>query len=70
MILVVDSEGPNQTVQADQGPRCPHMPKDTFSQGAAHVNISYPYESRGLNFEARSFPPINSCNDDTNQPCS
>ena len=29
-----DKEGPDQ---ADLGLRCPHMPKDTFSHGAARV---------------------------------
>ena len=32
IILLVDSEGPDQTAdaQADLGLRCPHMPEDTF----------------------------------------
>ena len=39
MILLADSEGPDQAVdvQAELGLRCPHMPKDTFSHGAAQV---------------------------------
>ena len=36
VILLVDSEGSNQTaldVQADLGLYCPHLPEDTFSHG-------------------------------------
>ena len=31
MIVLADSEGPEQTAQADLGPRCSHMPEYTFS---------------------------------------
>ena len=39
MILLADSEGPDQTAlaQSDLGLRCPHMPEDMFSQGTAHI---------------------------------
>ena len=39
MFPLVDSEGTDQTVnvQADQCFHCPHMPKDTFSNGTAHL---------------------------------
>ena len=37
MILLVDSEGLDQTAQADLGLHCPHMPEDTFSHAAAHL---------------------------------
>ena len=39
--LIADNECPDQTArivtQADLGLRCPNMPEDTFSQGAAHM---------------------------------
>ena len=39
MILFADTEGPDQTVdaQAYQGIHCLHMPKDTFSYGATQI---------------------------------
>ena len=42
-------------VQADLGFRCPHMPKDTFSHGAAHIyqgRFQSAYMSRGIAFPA------------------
>ena len=39
MILLGDSECPNQNGQADLSLRCPQMPKDTFSHVAAHTFI-------------------------------
>ena len=43
MILLAESEGPYQTAdaQADLGLCCPHMPKDTFLLGAAHVVVLF-----------------------------
>ena len=32
----MDGEGP-AGAQAELGIRCPHMPEDTFSHGAAHI---------------------------------
>ena len=39
MIPLVESEGPDQTAeaQADLGLRRPHMPEDTFSHGPAYM---------------------------------
>ena len=41
---------PDQTEQVDLGIRCPHMPEDMFSHGAAHLGYPklymYIYESR------------------------
>ena len=39
MILIGDSEGPDQIAdaQADLGLCCPHIPEDTFPHGAAHI---------------------------------
>ena len=37
VILVADSEGPDQTAQADLGLRCPIMPEDTFSHDVALI---------------------------------
>ena len=34
MILLADSEGPDQTARM-RGFRCPHMSEDTFSNGTA-----------------------------------
>ena len=34
MILLADSEGPDQTARILC---CPHMPEETFSHGAAHL---------------------------------
>ena len=39
MILLADSDGPDQAVQADLGLRCSHMPKVRFSHGVAHINV-------------------------------
>ena len=39
MILFVDSKGPDQTVQADLGLCCSHMPEDTFSHGVAQMKV-------------------------------
>ena len=33
MILLADSDGPDETVQADLGLHSPHMPEETFSHG-------------------------------------
>ena len=44
MILLADSEGPDQTcadAQADLGLRCPHMPEDTVSHGVAQMKATY-----------------------------
>ena len=41
MIVLAESEGPDQTAQnaqAELGLRCLHMTKDTFSHGAAHIS--------------------------------
>ena len=51
MVLFADSEGPDQNARiegpdqnarmrrlADLGLRCPHMPEDTISHGAAHLD--------------------------------
>ena len=38
MILLADSEGPDQTAQADLCLLCPHIPEHTFSHGAAQVS--------------------------------
>ena len=45
MILLADSEGPDQTaeMQTDLGLRCPHMLEDTFSHGAVHVEKFYTF---------------------------
>ena len=40
MILLVDSEGPDQTarhMQADLGLCCLHMPEDLFAHGVTHI---------------------------------
>ena len=61
MILLADSEGPNQT---DLGLRYPHMPGDTFSDGSAQVELIHFERSvkiillpskTGLLLEANSF---------------
>ena len=39
VILLAGSEGPDQPAQADLGLHCPHMLEDTFSQGAAHIDV-------------------------------
>ena len=52
MILLIDSEGPDQTVQADLGLCCPHMPEDMFSHGMAQYDLSvlniHLYHSLGI----------------------
>ena len=47
MILLSDSEDPNQTAnaQSDLGLRCPHMPEYTFSHGEARFSLFYPTSS-------------------------
>ena len=40
MILLVDSEGPDQITQLWSGPCCMHMLEDTFLHGAADLNIN------------------------------
>ena len=44
MILFADSEGPDQTAnaQADQGIRCPHMPEETCLHGATQILLYLP----------------------------
>ena len=39
MILLADSEGPDQTAdaQVDLGLHCPHKPKDMFSHRVVHI---------------------------------
>ena len=37
MILLADSEGPDQTSQAVLGFRCLYMPEDSFSHSMAHM---------------------------------
>ena len=37
----MDSEGPDQTLQADLGFYCQHMPQDTFSHGTAHIVLIF-----------------------------
>ena len=41
VILLMNSEGPDQTVQADLGLCCPHMLEDMFSHGMAHLTSLY-----------------------------
>ena len=45
MVLLADSEGPNQTAdaQADLGLRCSHMPEDLFSHGADYLIMVHSY---------------------------
>ena len=41
MILLMNSEGSDQTVQADLGLCCRHMLEDMFSHGMAHLTSLY-----------------------------
>ena len=49
--------------QADQGIRCPHMPEDTFSHGAAHIytNSKKSKKCKILDYHTQSQSIIRAC---------